>query len=344
MRKRRMEGAARGALLALALAGMTAGGAAAQSSERAWLGVSTQAITEGLREGLDYRGDGVLVTGVSSDSPADRAGIRKGDVLVTFNSRTIDSPAHLVDLVRDARVGQSVSIGIVRNGERRSVSARLATRSAASEDRLEAPAPRVPRAPRAPSAPRVRTFEWDGDHFELPEGRAFTMLQGMGRGRLGVHIQDLNADMADALGVGGGKGVLVTEVVRDTPAEKAGIRGGDVIVEVGGTAVSDVSDLQRELRERKGTVAITLVRRGARRTVNPDIGEAPRVMRWESDGDGDGDRRVIRIPDVRRRVERDMAEGERDRSSSRDDLERQMRELREELRELRRRLEADGRN
>ena len=139
--------------------------------------------------------------------------------------------------------------------------------------------------------------------------------------------------LADALGVSGGKGVLVTDVVADSPAASAGIRGGDVIVEVGGTAVDDVADLRRELRNHEGRVSITLVRRGARRTVEPDIGGRQQVMRWR-DTDGDGYRDLIRRPDVRRRVAPDPGRG---------DLEEEMRQLREELRELRRKVEESER-
>ena len=238
---------------------------------------------------------------------------------------------------------QSVSLTVVRDGQRRSLTARLAARTANDWESMEAPrAPRAPRAPSAPAAPRVRTFEWNGEGLESPEGGAFSMLRGMGRGRLGVQIQDLNADLGEALGITGGKGVLVTDVVKGTPAEKVGIKGGDVIVEVGAKSVDDIAGLQRELRDREGSVSITLVRRGARRTVNPDLGDKPQALRWESDGDGD--RRVIRIPDVRRNVERDVRRRESDRDSDRGDLQEQMRELREELRELRRKLEGDGRN
>jgi C-terminal processing protease CtpA/Prc len=344
MRKRGVVWTAWGAALAaLVLAGTIAGRAGAQStsSERPWLGVSTQEITTDLREGLDYRGSGVLVTRVVADSPADRAGLEKGDVLVSFNSRTIDTPSELVEVVRAGRIGQSVSLSIIRDGQRRSLTARLATRSDSDDEAFDAPAPpaapRAPRAPRAPKAPRARMFDWNGDSFEFPDMKGLTMMRGMGRGRLGVYIQDLNAGMADALGVPDGKGVLVTDVMDDTPAAKVGIKAGDVITEVGGKAVDDVTDLHRELADREGRVSITLMRRGARRTVEPELAEKAQTMYWESDGDENGDRKVIRIPDVRRKVERDM----RDRDTSRDDLEQQMRELREEMRELRRKMEAN---
>jgi len=341
MRKRMMARMGWGAALAaVALTGGLAGGAGAQTSERPWLGVTTQEITTDLREGLDYRGTGVLVSSVVPDSPAARAGLEKGDLLVSFNSRTIDTPSELVDVVRAARVGQSVSLAIIRDGQRRTLTAKLAVRPEDAQF-FDTPTPRTPRAPtaprapRAPGAPRSHTFQWNGEEFEIPDvGGNFMMMRDTGRGRLGVQIQDLDPDLADALGAPS-KGVLVTKVVEDTPAATVGIKAGDVITEVGGRSVEKTHELMRELADREGKVSITLMRRGARRTVEPELSNKPRVTRlW---GDGDDDRRVIRIPDIRKRVERDL----RDRDTNRDDLEQQMRELREELRELRRKLEAN---
>ncbi len=334
MRKRRIVWAAcAAALLALAMAGAMAGRAAAQSAGTPWLGVTTQEITTELREGLDYRGSGVLVNRVASDSPAERAGVRKGDVIVSINSRAIDSPEELVDVVRSARVGQSVSVTVVRDGSRRSLTARLAARPESIEDPrvAPAPAPRAPRAPRAPSTPRTYKFEWNGDEFELPDG-AGMVLRSMGRGRLGVQIQDLNADLADALGVPDGKGVLVTEVLEDTPAKRAGLKAGDVITQVADRTIADVDDLHRALEDQEGRVSITVMRRGVKRTVEPELEAKPPVTRIRR---GDGPR-VLRIPDIRRQVVRELNEGDVERG----DLEAQLRELREELRELRRKLEA----
>jgi membrane-associated protease RseP (regulator of RpoE activity) len=127
MRKRRIVWATcRIALLSLAMAGAVAGRAAAQSNGTPWLGVTTQQITDELRDGLDYQGAGVIVNRVINDSPADRAGVRKGDVIVNFNSRVIDSPDELSDVVRSARVGQTISLTVMRDGSRRTLSARLA--------------------------------------------------------------------------------------------------------------------------------------------------------------------------------------------------------------------------
>jgi serine protease Do len=87
-----------------------------------------------------------------------------------------------------------------------------------------------------------------------------------------VRIDNLNDDMAQALGVpSGGKGALVTEVLEDTPAQKAGIRAGDVIVKVQGESVDDPDDLTRALRNHDGKVSLELLRKGARRTIDVDI-------------------------------------------------------------------------
>ncbi len=338
MRRRRIVWAAcHAALLALVMGAAMAGRAAAQSAGTPWLGVTTQEITSDLREGLDYRGGGVLVSRVVVDSPAERAGIRKGDVIVGFNSRAIDSPEELVDVVRSARVGQTVAVTVVRNGSRRSLSAHLAAWPEGSEEELDTPepAPEAPRAPRAPSPSRSHTFEWDGDTLELPDDAGTIMLRSMGRGRLGVRIQDLNADLGEALGVPDGKGVLVTEVLEDTPAARVRLKAGDVITQVADRAVDDVNDLHRALQDREGRVRITVVRRGARRTVEPELAARPEVMRLRR---GDGTR--VRIPDIRTRVLREHLDSDAERR----DLEGQLRELRQELRDLRQKLEAMEKN
>ena len=333
MRKRggmgwRLMGAA---LAALALTGGMAARAAAQTSDtRPWLGVSTQEITSDLREGLNYKGTGgVLVTRVVRDSPASRAGIMKGDVLVSLNSRTIDTPDELTDVVRAAKVGQSVSLSVVRDGIKKSMTAKLAEWPSDESEYDDMPAPpATPRAPRAPRAPRSYSYSWDGDDFNF--GPGMTMFRG--RGRLGVQIQNLNSDLGDALGVPGGKGVLVTGVIDDTPAAKVGIKGGDVIVGVEGATIEDTDDLSRELRKHEGKTSITLMRRGVKRVVTPELEERQSTY-WY-----DGDRRhaITVVPDVRMKVQPDLSDDERA------DLKKEMEALRKEMAEMKRQMEESS--
>jgi len=326
MRKRggmgwRLMGAA---LAALALTGGLAARAAAQDSPRPWLGVSTQEITDDLRDGINYKGTGgVLVSRVVRDSPASRAGIKKGDVLVSLNSRTIDTPDELTDVVRGCKVGQSVSLVLSSDGVKRTVSAKLVEWPADDSDLYDTPtAPEPPSAPRAPRAPRTYRYGWGGDDFNM----VFRS-----RGRLGVQIQNLNSDLGDALGVPGGKGVLVTSVVDDTPAAKVGIKGGDVIVAVEGVAIEDTDDLSRELRRHEGKTSITLMRRGAKRTVTPVL-EERQSLNWY-----DGGRHGITIAPVPPmvRINPDMSDDDKA------ELQKQMEDLRQELKDLKQQMEED---
>jgi C-terminal processing protease CtpA/Prc len=333
MRKGWIVRSVMGAALLLAMIGVTAGRALAQSNETAWLGVTTQEITSDLREGLDYQGTGVLVNRVSEDGPADRAGVRNGDVIVSFNSRTVAKPEDLTRMVRAGRVGQSVTLAIVRDGQRRTLTAKLAAMPDDESDRDswndDDDTPTPPPTPRAPRAPRAYTFDWNGgDSFDLPNG-VWTMRSS--RGRLGVQVQPINAGLADALGVTGGKGVLVMDVVRDTPAERAGIRAGDVIVSVGDRSIEDVSDLQRAL-EGGGKMSVTVVRKGARRTLQADIER-------RSSSNGYTLRRggtVFRMPNLRMYGNLD---GDGMSSKDRDAMEQELRQLRDEVRDLKRKLE-----
>ncbi len=337
-----------GWLVCLALLAMNAviPSAKAHAAEGAWLGVSTQELTSSLREGLDYEGDGVLVTSVIAGSPADQAGVRKGDILLSFNSRTLTSPEQLRTLVTEARPGREVALGIVRDGERRTLSAELATRET-DELSPEAPTspipPLAPRAPREPREPEVHVWK-DGKEI-APEAlqehlRGFMgdtrspLAGGAGRGRLGVRIESLNPDLAQALGGASLQGVLVLEVLGGTAAEKAGIKAGDIITSVDRESVSDTDDLVRALRDEEGRVSIGVVRRGVKRTIEATLEDTPRVMRFRS---GDGQLGIGRLREMERprvRVERDT-----DRDGLREELER----LRSELRDLKRELEESKR-
>src|SRR5215471_18948717 len=118
------------ALLWSGVVGPRAVGAATDTDDDSvpFLGVELQPLTDALREGLSFDGEGVLVSRVQNDSPADQAGIKKGDIIVSLNSRTMKSPDELTSTIRDMKVGQKVSVTVWRKGERQSFDAQLAER------------------------------------------------------------------------------------------------------------------------------------------------------------------------------------------------------------------------
>jgi serine protease Do len=289
------------------------------ADENAWLGVYTQNLTESLRKGIGYyTGDGVLVSRVVEGGPADHAGILKGDVIVSVNTSVVRSPDELATLVRGAHEGQTIRVTVVRDSQRKSFDVRLGSRSNAEMS----------------DGDNDRDGDSDGDvhvhhhMFDFPNGNVF--IRGTGRGRLGVRIEDLNPDLGDYFGVKDGKGVLVVEVMKDTPAERAGIKAGDVITSVDGHAVSDASDLTDRLSDAEGKVPILVVRKGAKRTIETEL-EKAHVYRFRSDSGSLGSR-TWTFPDKSIRIVTPDSDESKE-------LRDQLRELREELRTLREQLD-----
>jgi len=337
------------------------------ASAKAWLGVYTQEVTSELRDALDLHGDGVLVSRVVPGSPAERAGVRKGDVITSVDRRKVESPADLSEVIGEQREGESVSLSISRRGDDVILAVRLGERPTErndDEDSFDEPtpvpapvpyAPRAPQTPRVPKAPKAPEMRWysshDGDvdedeirervHRIMPDlnlgdlgsGKPMVFMNG-GRGRLGVRVETLSSDLAAAMGVAGSKGVLVLEVLDGTPAEKAGLRAGDVITAVENESVADADDLVSALRDQNGSVSLSVVRRGERRTIEARLEDAPRVIRLR-DGvverkAGPGQKKEIVIK-------------RKDAGEDNGDLREQLRELREQLRELREQLREQRR-
>jgi serine protease Do len=219
---------------------------------------------------------GVGISNVSENSPAAKAGLKKGDVILQFDNEPVTSTRKLLRLVGEAAPEQSVRLTISRNGSEQHVNVTLGEREDVSRA-LRAIAPpadlngyfRVnpPNAPNAPNAPRV----WGN----TPEAFAF----GFGNNRrIGVTTTQLTKQLADFFGVSGGHGVLISSITDNGPASHAGLRAGDVITEVNGEKVEDAGDFVRALnRKEEGEVTLTIIRDKSQRTikVTPEKRPAP---------------------------------------------------------------------
>lgn len=225
---------------------------------------------------------GVLVSEVMEDTPAAEAGLQEDDVLVSWNGVRLESAAQLQRHMRETPAGRSVRIGVVRDGTAREVSVTLGEREGMSGVFVS---PEMGRAHAFRFSPenQERLKERMGDlkvrMEELrermgPEGEAirrYAVAVG-GRGRLGVSIQNLGDQLADYFGVE--DGALITSVLEDSPAERAGLQAGDVIVGIGDADVEDPGDVMRALAEREaGPVSVRVVRERQPRSVTVELEE-----------------------------------------------------------------------
>jgi len=172
---------------------------------RGWLGVAIQDLDSDLKEYYNVK-NGVLVTEVFSGDPADKAGIKANDIIISVDGKPVDSPRKLSRLVASLKPGQKVKIGIIRNGKKKTLTARLAERN---DDKLA-------------------SAEKSNGH--MPEDE------------LGIQVSDITPDIQKRLNMDDSKGVVVVNVEPDSKADKAGLKKGDVIKEISHKQVSSVKD------------------------------------------------------------------------------------------------------
>ena len=194
---------------------------------------------------------GVRIDGVDDDSAAAKAGAREGDVVVEFDGERVRSARQLTRLVQETPAGRAVKMAVLRDGARQTLDITPQTAETAWSGRME-PMLRdeIDRGLRGlrdlPSVvPPSFDFHVDG----LP--------QLAGRGRLGVQVERLSDQLAGYFGATNG-GVLVSNVTKDSPADKAGLKAGDVITSVNGSTVRDGRDLVEELSDVKDGAQVSL--------------------------------------------------------------------------------------
>lgn len=190
---------------------------------RGWLGVMIQPVTADLAKsfGLD-KARGALVAQVTADSPAEKAGLREGDIILRFDGHEISESSQLPARVGATVVGRSVPVVVLRDGK---------------ETRLEV---------------TIQQLQ-DG------EGGA---LAGSGQSVLGMNVTGLDAPTRKELKIEGG--LRVTQL-NDGPAARAGIRPGDVLLEINGEKLTKPSDLEKAAKAlpKNKPVAVRLLRDGA---------------------------------------------------------------------------------
>ena len=211
---------------------------------------------------------GVGVTQVVKDSPAEKAGLRKDDVILRIDGENVNSVRKLNRLVSEMAPDHSVRITVSRGGAEQEITATIGKRSNSSfAQGLFSGDPKLWKW--EGKLPKVWKFEGPlfdrSDLFENPGDFSFSFVNSR---RIGVSTMALTKQLADYFGITGGRGVLVTSVTEDSPAAKAGVRAGDVITAVDGEAVESSGELSRIInRKKEGEVTLTIIRNKAQQTI-----------------------------------------------------------------------------
>ena len=252
-----------------------------------FLGVHAEDVTKenmgtyGMR---DVRGVGV--TDIVKDSPAEKAGLRKGDVILGFNGEAVTSTRKLTRLVGESSADQNVRLTISRGGSEQEVSATLSKRPGTGMLNAKI---------RDDMKQKIEQFRKDLPKITRGDG-TWVFNTGNYR-RIGIGTQTLTKQLAEYFGVS--EGILVTSVNDNSPAAKAGLKAGDVITAVDGEKVSSPGDLSRAIgKKQDGPVTLTVVRDRSSRSV---------IVTPEKPAPGSGaDIRTIVTPDIRAIVTPDI--------------------------------------
>ncbi len=190
---------------------------------RGFLGVSIQPVNESLAKQLGLKEtQGALVTNVVENAPAEKAGIKRGDLIISINEKKIENPRQLSNAAADLKPGSTAEVGIIRDGDKRVFKLTVA---------------------------------------QLPSSTKIAKAKPALKKHLGIEGQNLTPELRKQIGAKVEKGVVITNILPDSPAAAAGLRRGDVIVEANRKEVGDTEQLREALKKRENKGNLLVVER-----------------------------------------------------------------------------------
>jgi S1-C subfamily serine protease len=246
---------------------MSPGAVVSSNDEGGWLGIEIGEVTAEKAKDLKLpAARGVIVDDVEPDSPAAKAGLKEKDVITQYDGQPVEGTVQFRRLIRETPPGRSVKLEISRGGSTQSISVQLGDRSAYFEKKMKG---------------KMRDFG-GAYSFSMPKVEEFPDMPDVMDTRtpvLGINAEDLTGQLGSYFGAPNNAGILVREVRPNTPADKAGLKAGDVIIKIDGKEVRTLADLRAQLREKsnQSSVSMGVLRKGSEIAVTVPI-EKPRPM------------------------------------------------------------------
>ena len=201
-----------------------------------FLGIYMEDLDKKMIKKLDYpKSTGVLIIGIVDDSPAEEAGLEKHDVIYSIAGDKVKNSKELGKLIGSKEPGDKVKVVAYRDGRKKTFNLALGEKKTAYvtidiEDYGDI-------AQKA----CIRTLGKGANIWVHSDGDRVSVFGG--RGRMGIQLQELDADLAPYFKVKEGEGVLVVKVLENSPAEEAGMKAGDVIVKINDEEIEEIDDV-----------------------------------------------------------------------------------------------------
>jgi serine protease Do len=194
---------------------------------RGWLGVVIQEMTPELAKHFKAK-EGVLISQVYAGSPAEAGGIKRGDVVVSIDSKTVTKYRELQSIIAGEAVGKTVEIKVIRDGQEKTFNVKIAERN-----------------------------------MDKIAGQQKEALKQEAKKNLGIEAGDITPEEESQYGLSSASGVIVMQVTQGSTAEAAGVMAGDVIHEMNGKAINNLEDFNAaSSKAAKGSQVVLLIERG----------------------------------------------------------------------------------
>jgi serine protease Do len=236
-----------------------------------WLGIETREVNADKVKELRLPAErGVIVGRVAPDSPAAKAGLRENDVITEVGGQRVEGAAQFSRMIHETPAGRTIQLTVWRDGQAQTLSATLGKAEEIHRGWMHTqpgaftfamPEVQIPDFPEVEAIPGVPSLELDGDLLMLPGGHP----------RLGIDAEDLSGQLGTYFGAPDGEGILVRSVNAGSPAEKGGVKAGDVITTFNGERIRSLGDLREKLAAKTDDKAVKLGVLRNKSTVNLSV-------------------------------------------------------------------------